>query len=196
MSKRPVLLGAFSALAFGACATLPSGPSVMVLPGVPKDVRAVPRGRCAVSVLCSAGDRRANSHTNGGGQRHIECRRRHGHRCRGRSVDRCRRWRAGRRRRHRRGQRAAVGKRGRARCLREICLCPAEPLRHHLHTMHVHQGQPGAGLRSVSGCIFALSAPAAACSTRRKATASPTGRTAAASCTAAAQQSVTRILTP
>ena len=36
MSKRPVLLGAFSALLLGACATLPSGPSVMVLPGAQK----------------------------------------------------------------------------------------------------------------------------------------------------------------
>ena len=36
MSKRPVLLGAFSALLSGACATLPSGPSVMVLPGAQK----------------------------------------------------------------------------------------------------------------------------------------------------------------
>ena len=36
MSKRSVLLGAFSALLFGACATLPSGPSVMVLPGSQK----------------------------------------------------------------------------------------------------------------------------------------------------------------
>jgi hypothetical protein len=36
MSKKPVLLGAFSALLLGACATLPSGPSVMVLPGSQK----------------------------------------------------------------------------------------------------------------------------------------------------------------
>ena len=33
MNKKSVLLGAFSTLLFGACATLPSGPSVMVLPG-------------------------------------------------------------------------------------------------------------------------------------------------------------------
>jgi hypothetical protein len=36
MSKGPVLLGSFSALLLGACATLPSGPSVMVLPGSQK----------------------------------------------------------------------------------------------------------------------------------------------------------------
>ena len=36
MNKKPVLLGAFSALLLGACATLPSGPSVMVLPGAQK----------------------------------------------------------------------------------------------------------------------------------------------------------------
>jgi OmpA family protein len=36
MSKRPVLLGVFSALLLGACATLPNGPSVMVLPGAQK----------------------------------------------------------------------------------------------------------------------------------------------------------------
>jgi hypothetical protein len=149
--------------------------------------------RCVSSML----GRRwgANSHTNGDGQRRRECRRRHGRRCRGRSVDRCRRWRAGRWRRHRRGQRTAVGKRGRARRLRDLCLRPAEPLRHHLRTMHVRQGGPGAGLHSISGCIFALSASAAAteqrgsaaCSTRRTAAISPT------ECTAAAQQSVKRI---
>ena len=36
MSKRPVLLGAFWRSSLGACATLPSGPSVMVLPGAQK----------------------------------------------------------------------------------------------------------------------------------------------------------------
>jgi hypothetical protein len=36
MSKRPVLLGTLSTLLFGACAILPSGPSVMVLPGSQK----------------------------------------------------------------------------------------------------------------------------------------------------------------
>lgn len=36
MNKKPVLLEAFSALLLGACATLPSGPSVMALPGAQK----------------------------------------------------------------------------------------------------------------------------------------------------------------
>jgi Glycine-zipper domain len=36
MNKRPVLLGALSPLLLGACATIPSGPSVMVLPGAQK----------------------------------------------------------------------------------------------------------------------------------------------------------------
>jgi len=36
MSKKPILWAEFSMLFLGACATLPSGPSVMVLPGAQK----------------------------------------------------------------------------------------------------------------------------------------------------------------
>ena len=50
MNKKPVLLGAFSALLLGACATLPSGPSVMALPGAQKTFEQFR----ADDVLCSS----------------------------------------------------------------------------------------------------------------------------------------------
>jgi hypothetical protein len=158
MNKRPVLLGALSPLLLGACATIPSGPSVMVLPGAQKTfeqfreddalcqfyARQAVGGQTPTQTAMDSGTKSAVAGTAVGAAA-------------GALIGA-----ASRRRRHRRGQRTAVGKRGRARGLRELCLRPAEPLRHHLRTMYVRQGEPGAGFRSISGCIFALSAPAAA----------------------------------
>ena len=197
MNKKPVLLGAFAPLLLGACATLPSGPSVMVLPGAQKTfehfraddalcqfyARQAVGGQTPTQTAMDSGTASAVAGTAVGAAAGAVIGAAAGEPAGGAAIG------------------AGSGLLLEARpgpAPTRVGLRPAEPLRHHLRTMHVRQGEPGAGPRSISGCTFALSAPAAAtqqrgsaaCSTRRKATASPTRHTDAA------QQSVKRILRP
>ena len=195
MSKRPVLLGVFSALLLGACATLPNGPSVMVLPGAQKTfeqfreddalcqfyARQAVGGQTPTQTAMDSGTTSAVAGTAIGAAAGALIGAAAGEPAGGAAIGA--------------GSGLLLGSATGTGAYERLWLRPAEPLRHHLRTMHVRQGEPGAGLRSISGCIFALSAPAAAteqrgsaaCSTRCKTAASPTRRTATA------QQSVKRI---
>ena len=126
------------------CATVPQGPSVMVLPGSSKSFEQFQVDDAACRQWASHADRhhggqdRDGQYGRGRSDRYPgRRRRRRGPRgCGGQ----CRRRRGGRS-----GRRPARRHRGRGEPRRRLRRLGAAPLRHELHAVHVRQGQPGAG---------------------------------------------------